>query len=733
MEMDNSHPDTVYAATPYGVYKTVNAAENWSKIGLDGIEINSIQIAQTNSNIIIANSDTAVYKSEDRGATWTVIWQSERTVGSIAINPEDASKIWVGINVPEHQVYFPNLYRSNDGGTTWNSNDFGQEGEEKKLSRVTSLVIDPSDTSKIYVGGENDSYHTSVGCMFVSNNSGINWTAKKLTTCSSEEITALICTPTGYENHRLCAIVDGCSTNRQFFLSSDFGITWREFEVPSTFNLGSIGNNAIEINPNFPEWIFIGASVENASIVAFNIEDEEWYYLPGSPDSFPTSILINPKIKIIENSTFYIGFKQNGVYKSINNGDSWTQKNKGFNEVEVSDVVLYPNDPNKILVATPGNLAKTTDGGNSWAITGSSIRKLALNKQDTSIIFAGRSGRYYRAIIDYFKYLKSLDGEATWTYHNMFLTQGIWNYSYYMWVGDILIFPDNPDKILIGVDGGGASGEGLYRSTDGGNWWDNEYSTGVSTIAMDPTNNNIVYLGTTGLGYVSRSEDGGNSWTRISPGGTDAFVYNVRDLDVDKNNQVFAATSSGLFKWEGNEDWSLVQGFLSTNTTAIVIDNQSALPVYYVGTYGEGVFSSNDGGLTWESYNNGLEKLSITKLAISETNANRLFAGTMSGGVWSTELVVGIDTVFSDVELVTGWNWISSNVDPFVPAVVDMCAGIECLEILKSYTGFYVPGVWDGIGDWEFKQMYTAYLSCTDNLYIAGQRLNPPAEPITLV
>jgi subtilisin family serine protease len=83
------------------------------------------------------------------------------------------------------------------------------------------------------------------------------------------------------------------------------------------------------------------------------------------------------------------------------------------------------------------------------------------------------------------------------------------------------------------------------------------------------------------------------------------------------------------------------------------------------------------------------------------------------------------------LELVDGWNWVSINVNPFVPAVVDMWTGIDCLEILKSYTGFYIPDVYDGIGDWDHLQMYTTYLSCPETLYIEGECLDP-TEPIAL-
>jgi hypothetical protein len=84
------------------------------------------------------------------------------------------------------------------------------------------------------------------------------------------------------------------------------------------------------------------------------------------------------------------------------------------------------------------------------------------------------------------------------------------------------------------------------------------------------------------------------------------------------------------------------------------------------------------------------------------------------------------------LEFVEGWNWLSSNVPPFEPAVADMWVDKECLEILKSYGGFYVPDVYDGIGNWDYLQMYTAYLACPETLYIEGGCITP-SEPIALV
>ena len=72
------------------------------------------------------------------------------------------------------------------------------------------------------------------------------------------------------------------------------------------------------------------------------------------------------------------------------------------------------------------------------------------------------------------------------------------------------------------------------------------------------------------------------------------------------------------------------------NFPTMVIDNHAETPVYYVGTNRNGVYSSDNGGITWNAYNNGLDKLKITTLKINAANPGKLYAGTLDGGVWIT-------------------------------------------------------------------------------------------------
>jgi len=83
------------------------------------------------------------------------------------------------------------------------------------------------------------------------------------------------------------------------------------------------------------------------------------------------------------------------------------------------------------------------------------------------------------------------------------------------------------------------------------------------------------------------------------------------------------------------------------------------------------------------------------------------------------------------LDLPGGWSWISINVIPLEPNMEVIWQDAANLKIVKGYGGFFIPGVWNGIGDWNVKEMYVPYLDPTDQLVVQGQAVNP-ATPIEL-
>src|SRR2546430_10436242 len=97
-------------------------------------------------------------------------------------------------------------------------------------------------------------------------------------------------------------------------------------------------------------------------------------------------------------------------------------------------------------------------------------------------------------------------------------------------VGTVAIAPSDPNVIYVGTGEADirsdlASGDGVYKSMDGGTSWDHmslEDTKQISRIIVDPANPNIVLVAALGHAYgpnkqrgVFRSDDGGQNWKQV--------------------------------------------------------------------------------------------------------------------------------------------------------------------------------------------------------------------------
>lgn len=160
----------------------------------------------------------------------------------------------------------------------------------------------------------------------------------------------------------------------------------------------------------------------------------------------------------------------------------------------------------------------------------------------------------------------------------------------HMSMGDVTTSQSNPDLVWVGV--GESSnrqsvswGDGAYKSTDGGKTYTNmglKTSRAINRIAIDPRNNDTVFVAATGSLWgpggergVFKTTDGGRTWKNVLKG--DEFT-GANDLVMDpSNSQVLYATlyqrqrtaccfngggtQSGIFKsTDGGESWTKLKG-----------------------------------------------------------------------------------------------------------------------------------------------------------------------------
>ncbi|MBT8186982.1 MAG: thrombospondin type 3 repeat-containing protein [Croceitalea sp.] len=211
-------------------------------------------------------------------------------------------------------------------------------------------------------------------------------------------------------------------------------------------------------------------------------------------------------------------------------------------------------------------------------------------------------------------------------------------------INTIAIDPDDPNIWYVGAPAGG-----FWKSTDAGNTWrtttDHFFQLGVSGIAIDPTNTAIIYITTgdddagdsVGQG-VFKSMDGGETWNETglnlssSPTGLPQYGFgNMNEIIIDPNNvnTLWAGSSTGLYKttdagsnWSNKLELSIVDIKVKPGdySTLYVTAFGYADPVNYTG-YGCRLYKSVDGGESFTLVENGAP-INSSRMMIGVTPAN---------------------------------------------------------------------------------------------------------------
>ena len=241
---------------------------------------------------------------------------------------------------------------------------------------------------------------------------------------------------------------------------------------------------------------------------------------------------------------------------------------------------LASNRDTYYMGATGGGVWKTLDGGARWdnvsdGYFGGSIGAVAVSDWDPNVVYVGLGEKTVRGNVSPGDGVwRSLDAGDTWTKLGLEDTQHI---------SRIRIHPKNPDIVYLAAMGhlfGPNDERGVYRSTDGGDSWEQVLSVspdvGAVDLAMDPTNPRILYAsfwrvrrtpyslesGGEGSGLY-KSVDGGDTWDLISdnegfPQGTLGIIGVT--VSPTNNKNVYAiveAEDGGVFRSrDGGKSWT---------------------------------------------------------------------------------------------------------------------------------------------------------------------------------
>ncbi|HXT17069.1 MAG TPA: hypothetical protein VN706_15615 [Gemmatimonadaceae bacterium] len=294
-------------------------------------------------------------------------------------------------------------------------------------------------------------------------------------------------------------------------------------------------------------------------------------------------------------NVFYIGFDNGGVWRSTDYGSTWVPLFDSQSIGSIGAIAVSPSDPNIIYVGTGAGIIRPD--------------------------LATGNGVY-----------KSTDGGKTWTHLGLRESQMI---------AMIDVDPKNPDRIFVAALGhpyGPNAERGIFRSTDGGQTftkvlYKDEYTSG-NDVRIDPLNPNTVYatlwqqqqsfiegggFGGAGNG-IYKSTDGGDHWTQLTDGLPNIIQANL-GISATHPNTLYA-TAAGTVPDNGGRGGRGGGG--ANNTTGVV-----------------GFYKSTDGGAHWTKVGNDPRPLArigggdLPTIAVDPTNDNVVYsASTVS---WHTE------------------------------------------------------------------------------------------------
>jgi photosystem II stability/assembly factor-like uncharacterized protein len=174
-----------------------------------------------------------------------------------------------------------------------------------------------------------------------------------------------------------------------------------------------------------------------------------------------------------------------------------------------------------------------------------------------------------------------------------------------------------------------ATGNGrVYRSSNGGlEWAAVGFGVNGMSLAVDPGDAQFVYAGTVTNG-VMRSTDGGNNWVASSPfdDRTDVVTTNA------DGSRAYAATATAIYYSDDKgTSWLLLTDQLGDGLTKGLAVDPFNPNIIYASKWGQGVFRSVDGGISWINASTGLFDTQIFDLDVHPVHSSILFVCTPAG------------------------------------------------------------------------------------------------------
>jgi len=324
----------------------------------------------------------------------------------------------------------------------------------------------------------------------------------------------------------------------------------------------------------------------------------------------------------------------------------------------ITNGAMYAGSSSDFSSGTYGKIFKSLNGGDTWEICldNVNVRGLSISSINPEIVFATLAFSIPGVV-------KSINGGLTWTRADSGISLN-WETS----VGSIAIAPSNLNIVYVGT--GGMHGGSLYKTSDGGDYW-TDIGTDITdnairSIVIDPTNSDYLLVGTIGLDKIFRSNNAGLIWEEIASWSPAAGINSIV-IDPSTNSTYYAGVyQNGLYKsLDSGATWFRLSNGLTEDRIRNIEVFTLNTNFVITGTFEAGIFISEDAGQNWTQFNEGLNNTWIYSLAIN-TLTRDLFCGT-SQGIYKIDLTPYLNISNSDFTMLQQPSFILSYPNPFNP------------------------------------------------------------------
>ncbi|MCW8981425.1 MAG: T9SS type A sorting domain-containing protein [Altibacter sp.] len=504
------------------VYYTMDGGASWNMIyynvDYNGVFPNNVAISPDNSNkLFIArgagpnNEEGGLFISQDSGNTW-LEKIPDNNYNIITFHPQDANNILLGTFIGnEANGHVENLYRSLDGGTTWNVIPISWE--EGTLDNITGIVYNPLDHNNILLMEENEVVITFD-----------DWATHEKTTYPLDNLEGYY-----YGVHAAFSPFQ----NGELFVNADYYPLFSQ-DAGTTFNrlynrfypCGVVG-----LQEGTDDHLFhsvqrglIHLNLTTGFEQQFGVEPVNLVFNSDAPIYMVDKIIPG---RIYKYESSFIG---SSLQVSNDFGSSYTVLHTNFFD-QLINLTSDPNDANVIwaVFLNEGGLVIDFNDMNNPQVSSVTLPEndiltdVFIDDLDSNIVFITVGAHVYR----------SVDGGQTWEDSSTGL--GIDPATDIIF--DIERNPHNNNEYLI------TASDGIYRSTNDAASWEQVYiTTNVRKVHYSPLNaSHAVATIPSGNGVESQivyTLDGGETWEAlpfeaIAHVGSGSMAYKFHEQSVD--------------------------------------------------------------------------------------------------------------------------------------------------------------------------------------------------------